>query len=355
MILIPFTIKMNIILSFSEENPNQVPKMSDQLNKEQIKKMINEKIQTLQGIEAQVPASFRELRGKWNQTAETYMEISPLIQMMEMNYNREMEAEASRVTQEALDFFKETTDKLSKNNKDKDAANKRRTLDEKLNASFNNRMAKMARWEPLEPRNPNATSQDTPVQPMPRYTTSQKQDTPITPMPRYTARKNQDTNVTPMPRYTASQNQDSRTQVTAHWEPMEPPTRYSPGTPSKQAAHLNTANIEREPFGTMIMTANPDTPMIYLNVKGYYYKIPMNQCTDNLKTKLIEAVDTGKLDYSIADLWTENRRRAKTILILEYIRAELTQWKPSEFWKERELLRVRIQELNKLIKREEDM
>ena len=103
---------MTIILSFSEENHNQVPKMSDQLNKEQIKKMINEKIQTLQGIEAQVPASFRELRGKWNQTAETYMEISPLIQMMEINNNREMEAEASRVTQEALDFFKETTDKL---------------------------------------------------------------------------------------------------------------------------------------------------------------------------------------------------------------------------------------------------
>ena len=346
---------MTIILSFSEENHNHVPKMSDQMNKEQIKKMIAEKIQTLHGIEAQVPASFRELRGKWNQTAETYMEISPLIQMMELNYNREMESEASRVTQEALDFFNETTDKLSKNNKDKDTANKRRTLDEKLNANFHNRMAKMAKWEPLEPRNPNATSQDTPVQPMPRYTTSQDQDTPIRPMPRYTTSQNQDIRVTPMPRYTVSQNQDNQTQVTARWEPMEPPTRYSPGTTSKQAAHLNMTNQEQEPFGTMIMTANPDTPMIYLNVKGYYYKIPMNQCTDPLKAKLIEAVDTGKLDYSIADLWKENRRRAKTILILEYIRAELTQWKPSAFWKERELLRVRIQELNKLIKREEDM
>ena len=81
MILISFTIILIIILPISEENHNYIHKMSDRMDKEQIKRMIAEKIQTLHGIEAQVPASFRELRGKWNQTAEPYMEL---------NYNQEM-------------------------------------------------------------------------------------------------------------------------------------------------------------------------------------------------------------------------------------------------------------------------
>ena len=171
---------------------------------------------------------------------------------------------------------------LSNHNKDKEATNKRRTLDERLTANFNNRMAKMARWESMGPAK--------------QYTTSQNQDVPVAPMPRYTASQNQGSPVTPMARYTESRNQDKPTQATAQWVPMEPPTRYSPGTTSKQAAPMNMPNKEQEPLGTMIMTANPDTPMVYMNVKGNYYKIPMNQCTDPLKAKLIEAVSTGKLD-----------------------------------------------------------